>query len=52
MRKLILLLALFLTASTRPACLPDNQDRYFMGYGSTGQCIYQDMDSDIIYEGK
>lgn len=35
---------LILIALTR--CLPDTPDRFFMGRGSHGQCLYMDMDME------
>lgn len=31
-------------------CLPDTEDRFFMGRGTQGQCLYMDMDSREVYE--
>lgn len=31
------------------ACLPDTEDRFFMGRGSDGGCLYMDMDSREVY---
>ena len=32
-------------------CLPDAADRFFMGRGSIGQCLYLDLNTNEVYEG-
>lgn len=32
------------------SCLPDTEDRFFMGRGSQRQCLYMDMNSREVYE--
>lgn len=39
---------LIINAVTR--CLPDTEDRFFMGRGTEGQCLYMDMDTREVYE--
>lgn len=31
-------------------CLPDTPDRFFMGRGTEGQCLYMDMNTRTVYE--
>lgn len=44
----ILEAVLIFMALTR--CLPDTEDRFFMGRGTQGQCLYMDMNSREVYE--
>ncbi len=49
---ILYLLTLLLTASVRVTCLPDTQDRFFMGRGSNGSCLYQDTNTGEIYNDR
>lgn len=40
--------AIIVTAFTH--CLPDTEDRFFMGRGTEGQCLYMDMETREVYE--
>ncbi len=47
MKRTLLALFILATFGLRPACLADTENRFFMGHGSHGECLYM-VDGEMV----